>query len=71
MTKKTLEADINKEVKPIRMVIRETGKPADDNNWDNYKREVVEIKPTLNTREAILKAEQVLKQKEIKIRHGK
>ena len=60
MTKKTLEADINKEVKPIRMVIRETGKPADDNNWDNYKREVVEIKPTLNTREAILKAERAL-----------
>ena len=60
MTKKTLEADINKEVKPIRMVISETGKPADDNNWDNYKREVVEIKPTLNTREAILKAERAL-----------
>ena len=46
------------------MVIRETGKPADDNNWDNYKREVVEIKSTLNTRKAILKAEQVLKQEE-------
>jgi len=55
MTKK------NKEVKPITMVIHETDRPADDNNWDNYKREVVEIKPTLNTREAILKAKQVLK----------
>ena len=42
------------------MVIHETGKPANGNNWDNYKREVVEIKPTLNTREAILKAERAL-----------
>ena len=65
MTKK------NKEVKPITTVIHETGKPANGNNWDNYKRKVVEIKPTLNTREAILKAEQVLEQEEIKIRHGK
>ena len=53
------------------MVIHETGKPANGNNWDNYKREVVEIKSTLNTRKAILKAEQVLEQEEIKIRHGK
>ena len=54
MTKK------NKEVKPITTVIHETGKPANGNNWDNYKRKVVEIKPTLNTREAILKAERAL-----------
>ena len=47
------------------MVIHETGKPANGNNWDNYKRKVVEIKPTLNAREAALKAEQVLKQKGI------
>jgi len=66
MTKKTLEADINKEVKPITMVIHETGRSTDgSDNWDNYRREVVEIKPTLNAREAALKAEQVLKQKGI------
>ena len=61
MTKKTLETDINKEVKPITMVIHETGRSTDgSDNWDNYRREVVETKPTLNTREAILKAERAL-----------
>jgi len=44
------------------MVIHETGRSTDgSDNWDNYRREVVETKPTLNTREAILKAKQVLK----------
>ena len=48
------------------MVIHETDRSTDgSDNWDNYRREVVEIKPTLNAREAALKAEQVLKQKGI------
>ena len=49
-------------------MIFENGRPKDGNDWSNYVRREIEIEPTLNTREAALKADEILKQRELKQR---
>lgn len=49
-----------KEVEPITTLIHEEGRPADGKDWSKYKRVVVEVPPTVNHREAAIKADEIL-----------